>query len=92
MGELMLATFLQLHNVPARALEKWYGNQFKWYKTCYHIDETHADCSMVTYLIRWMGEKWDGIRVCWHPCSHALYLHISFDCLEREEKGESYMS
>jgi hypothetical protein len=24
--------------------------------------------------IRWMGEKYDGVRCCWNPEVHLLYL------------------
>ena len=30
-------------------------------------------------LTRWMGEKYDGVRVCWHPNLHNPYL-FSFVC------------
>jgi len=29
--------------------------------------------AMVLIIRRWMGEKYDGIRVCWHPFLRSLY-------------------
>lgn len=62
-GELMLASFPADNRFHATVSPSnaWYRNKI-------------SAITMVNVCARWMGEKYDGVRVCWNPNKHILYL------------------
>ena len=62
-GSMMLASFPS-HTFSTQTLYNL------WYALRAAREYMHAS---VTHLLRWMGEKYDGIRFCWNPDIYVMY-------------------
>lgn len=43
----------------------------------YQFDSNYYNYITLVYLLwcRWIGEKYDGVRICWHPVHKKGYPH-----------------
>lgn len=65
----MLASFPSLQQFPPITPEN------SWYS--YFFLKLLIDVESNIYILRWLGEKYDGVRYCWNPRNEILYLLLS---------------
>lgn len=65
----MLASFPSTFQLD----ESRFASYYTWYIYYYLVLSPYL-FQLIFLYSRWMGEKYDGVRCCWHPLDQQLYL------------------